>query len=65
MPPNWACIGSVNSVQTYCGLEMAIMQMTPAASCTHLVAARMERAAEAAKETDNADMEALFESTQP
>jgi hypothetical protein len=29
-------IGLVNSAQTYWGLEIDIMQMTPRASCTHL-----------------------------
>jgi len=33
--PSVAPIGLVNSVQTYCGLEIAIMQIRPSPSCTH------------------------------
>src|SRR3954466_13613912 len=33
--PNCACIGLVNKVHTYCGLEMAIMQTRPYTSCSH------------------------------
>jgi hypothetical protein len=28
-------MGLVNKAQTYCGLEIDIMQMTPRANCTH------------------------------
>src|ERR1700680_1087825 len=36
--PSCAVHGFVNSVHTYCGLEMAIMQISPRVSCIHLLA---------------------------
>jgi len=33
--PSCAVHGFVNSVHTYCGLEMAIMQISPRVSCIH------------------------------
>src|SRR5450631_18590 len=35
--PSCAVHGFVNSVHTYCGLEMAIMQISPRVSCIHLL----------------------------
>src|SRR5580704_3887939 len=35
--PSCAINGFVNSVHTYCGLEMAIMQTSPRMSCIHLL----------------------------
>ncbi|GAC1346023.1 MAG: hypothetical protein NVSMB18_27070 [Acetobacteraceae bacterium] len=35
--PSEALSGLANSVHTYCGLEMAIMQMSPSRSWTHRV----------------------------
>jgi hypothetical protein len=34
--PSWPMMGFVNKAQTYCGLEIDIMQITPRANCTHL-----------------------------
>lgn len=48
VPPNCASSGLVNNVQIYCRLEIAIMQMMPAANCTHLVALAPVLAAEPA-----------------
>ena len=37
--PSAAPSGLVNKVQTYCGLEIAIMQTRPRINCTHRVLA--------------------------